>query len=52
MRQVISKRVTRKQEITVHLAGAQPDTLEGGDTLRDEEILPGFSLPLSGLFQD
>lgn len=42
----------RKREVTVHRAGAQPETLGIGDTLRDEEILPGFSLPLSDLFQD
>jgi Uma2 family endonuclease len=42
----------RKREITVHRSDAQPETLGIGDTLRDEEILPGFSLPLSDLFQD
>ena len=38
--------------IKVHRAGAEPETLAIGDTLRDEEILPGFSLSLSDLFQD
>lgn len=42
----------RKREIAVRRAGAQPETLGIGDTLRDEEILPGFSLRLSELFQD
>jgi hypothetical protein len=28
------------------------ETLAIGDILRDEEILPGFSLPLSELFRD
>jgi hypothetical protein len=30
----------------------QVETLEISDTLRDEEILPGFALPLSDLFRD
>ena len=42
----------RKREITVHCAGAPSETFGVGDTLRDEEILPGFSLPLSDLFQN
>jgi Uma2 family endonuclease len=42
----------RKREITVHSAAARPETLGISDTLRDEEILPGFSLLLSELFQD
>ena len=42
----------RKREIAIHRAGTQPETLGTGDTLRDEEILPGFSLPLIDLFQD
>jgi Uma2 family endonuclease len=42
----------RKREITVHRTGVQPETLGIGDTLHDEEILPGFSLSLSDLFQD
>ncbi|MFL6199354.1 MAG: Uma2 family endonuclease [Thermoanaerobaculia bacterium] len=42
----------RRREIAVHRAGAQPETLGIGDTLRDEEILPGFALPPSALFQD
>lgn len=42
----------RKKEITIHRADGQPETLGVGDTLRDDEILPGFSLPLSDVFQD
>ncbi len=42
----------RKREITVHRADAPSQTFGIGDTLRDEEILPGFSLSLSDLFQD
>jgi hypothetical protein len=29
-----------------------PSFLEIGDTLRDDDILPGFFLPLSDLFRD
>lgn len=32
--------------------GSEPETLEVGDTLHDEEILPGFALLLSELFRD
>lgn len=42
----------RRKTVQIHRSGAQPETLGIGDTLRDEEILPGFSLPLSDLFQD
>jgi Uma2 family endonuclease len=42
----------QKREITVHRPAAEPVTFGIGDTLRDEEILPGFSLSLSDLFQD
>jgi Uma2 family endonuclease len=42
----------RRRTIQIHRAGADPETLGIGDTLRDEEILPGFSLSLSDLFQD
>lgn len=42
----------RRKTVQIHRTGAQPETLGIGDTLRDEEILPGFSLPLSDLFQD
>ena len=42
----------RRKTVQIHRADAQPETLGIGDTLRDEEILPGFSLTLSDLFQD
>jgi len=43
----------RRKTVKIHRSGAaQPETLGIGDTLRDKEILPGFSLPLSDLFQD
>ncbi len=40
------------QQLLVFRPDSKPETLGIGDTLRDEEILPGFSLPLSDLFQD
>lgn len=42
----------RRRTVRVHRSPEQTETLEVGDTLRDEEILPGFSLPLSELFRD
>ncbi|MFL6292882.1 MAG: Uma2 family endonuclease [Thermoanaerobaculia bacterium] len=42
----------RRRTIQVHRSGVEPETLGIGDTLRDEEVLPGFSLPLSELFRD
>ena len=42
----------RRRTVKIHRSGIEPETLRIGDTLRDEEILPGFSLPLSELFQD
>lgn len=42
----------RRRQVRVHRSSAAVETLGLGDTLRDEEILPGFSLPLSELFQD
>jgi Uma2 family endonuclease len=42
----------RRRTVRIHRSGAEPETLGIGDTLRDEEILPGFSLSLSDLFQD
>jgi Uma2 family endonuclease len=41
----------RRQQIRVYCAPEQVETLGVGDVLRDEEILPGFSLPLSELFR-
>lgn len=43
---------TRNHQLLVFRPDSEPETLGIGDTLRDEEILPGFSLPLSDLFQD
>ena len=42
----------RRQSVLVYRSSGQVEALEVGDTLRDEEILPGFSLPLSELFRD
>jgi Uma2 family endonuclease len=42
----------RRKTVQIHRSGAKPEMLGISDTLRDEEILPGFSLPLSDLFQD
>ena len=42
----------RTRKVLVHRPGSEPETLEMGDILRDEEILPGFALPLSELFRD
>jgi len=42
----------RRRQIRIYRSPEQAETLEIGDTLHDEEILPGFSLPLSDLFQD
>jgi len=42
----------RRRTVQIHRSGAEPETLSIGDTLRDEEILPGFSLSLSELFRD
>ena len=36
--------------ITVHRPGASPVTLTGGDVLDGGDVLPGFSLPLSEIF--
>ena len=40
----------RRQQVQIHRSSEPVEILEIGDTLRDEEILPGFSLPLSELF--
>lgn len=42
----------RRRTVRVYRAPEQVETLEIGDVLRDEEILPGFSLLLSELFRD
>jgi Uma2 family endonuclease len=41
----------RRRSVLVYRSPGQVEALEVGDTLRDEEILPGFALPLSELFQ-
>ena len=41
----------RRRSVLVYRSSGQVEALEVGDTLRDEEILPGFALPLSELFQ-
>jgi len=42
----------RRRSVLVHRSSGQVETLGIGDILRDAEILPGFSLPLSELFRD
>lgn len=42
----------RRRQVRIHRSPEQVETLEIGDTLRDEDILPGFSLPLSELFRE
>ena len=42
----------QRRKVRIHRSPEQVETLEIGDTLRDEDILPGFSLPLSELFRD
>jgi Uma2 family endonuclease len=42
----------RRRSVVVYRSSGQVETLAVGDVLRDEEILPGFSLPLSELFRD
>ena len=42
----------RRRQVRIHRSPEQVETLEIGDTLRDDEILPGFALPLSELFRE
>lgn len=42
----------RRRQVRIHRSPEQVEILEIGDTLRDDDILPGFSLPLSELFRD
>jgi Uma2 family endonuclease len=42
----------RRRSVLVYRPSGQVEALKVGDVLRDEEILPGFSLPLSDLFRD
>jgi Uma2 family endonuclease len=39
------------QTVTVHRPGAAPQALTQDDTLRGEDILPGFALPLRRVFR-
>ncbi|HET9227593.1 MAG TPA: Uma2 family endonuclease [Thermoanaerobaculia bacterium] len=41
----------RRRQVQIYRSPEQVETLEIGDTLRDGEILPGFSLSLSDLFR-
>ena len=41
----------RRRQVRIHRSPEQVEILEIGDTLRDEDILPGFSLLLSELFR-
>jgi Uma2 family endonuclease len=42
----------RRRQVCIYRSPEQVETLEIGDTLRDDEALPGFALPLSELFRD
>jgi Uma2 family endonuclease len=42
----------RRRQVRVYRSPEQVETLGMGDVLRDEEVLPGFILPLSELFRD
>jgi Uma2 family endonuclease len=40
----------RRRQVRIYRAPEQMETLGVGDVLQDEEVLPGFSLPLAELF--
>jgi Uma2 family endonuclease len=40
----------RKRTVTVHDMGREPLPLGEGDTLRGGDVLPGFELPVRGIF--
>lgn len=42
----------RRRQVRICRSPEQVATLEIGEVLRDDEILPGFALPLSELFRD
>ena len=42
----------RRRQVRVYRSPEQVETLEIGDTLRDDEVLPGFALALSELFRE
>ncbi len=41
----------RRQTVTVHAPGAEPRVLAAGDHLDGGDVLPGFSVPVSSLFE-
>lgn len=41
-----------RRQVRIHRSPEQVETLGISDTLRNDEILPGFALPLSELFRD
>ena len=42
---------TAARRVVVHHSGGTAITYSGGDVITDEELLPGFSLPLSEIFE-
>jgi len=42
----------RRRQVRIYRPPEHVETLEFGDTLRDDETLPGFVMPLSELFRD
>lgn len=42
----------RRRQVRIYRSPEQVETLEIGDILRDDDVLPGFALPLSELFRD
>ncbi len=42
----------RRRQVRIYRSPEQVEILEIGDTLRDDDVLPGFALPLSELFRD
>ena len=42
---------TAARRVVVHHPGGTAITYSGGDVITDEELLPGFSLPLSEIFE-
>ena len=43
---------TEARSLELHRVGAPPQTLRGGDILESGVTLPGFRLPLHGIFPD
>ena len=41
----------RQMTVVIHRVGQPPRTLNIGDEIRDEPLLPGFVLPLSRVFK-